>query len=87
MDRFGTTVEQLGELYVAQREGATRNPLAYFDEPVTLEEYVDSEVIADPIRLFDCVLPVNAGFGFLLTTPIGAAAVAVLQVRERSVGG
>jgi acetyl-CoA acetyltransferase len=86
MDRFGTTVEQLGELYVAQREGATRNPLAYFDEPVTLEEYVDSEVIADPIRLFDCVLPVNAGFGFLLTTPDLADDLGVEPVSIRGVG-
>jgi acetyl-CoA acetyltransferase len=86
MDRYGTTVEQLGELYVAQREGATRNPLAYFDESVTLEEYVDSEMIADPIRLFDCVLPVNAGFGFLLTTPERATDLGVEPVSIRGVG-
>jgi acetyl-CoA acetyltransferase len=86
MDRFGTTVEQLGELYVTQREHATRNPLAYFDEPVALEEYVDSEMIADPIRLFDCVLPVNAGFGFLLTTPDLATELGVEPVSLRGVG-
>jgi acetyl-CoA acetyltransferase len=86
MDRFGTTVEQLGELYVTQRDGATRNPLAYFDDPVTLEEYVDSPMIADPIRLFDCVIPVNAGFGFLLTTPERAAELGVDPVSIRGVG-
>jgi len=86
MDRYGTTVEQLGELYVAQREGATRNPLAYFGDPVDIEEYVDSEMIADPIRLFDCVLPVNAGFGFLLTTPERAAELGVDPVSLRGVG-
>jgi acetyl-CoA acetyltransferase len=86
MDRFGTTVEQLGELYVTQREGATRNPLAYFDDPVTLDEYVDSPMIADPIRLFDCVVPVNAGFGFLLTTPERTADLGVDPVSIRGVG-
>ncbi|PSQ13108.1 acetyl-CoA acetyltransferase [Halobacteriales archaeon QS_5_70_15] len=86
MDRYGTTVEQLGELYVTQRESATRNPLAYFDEPVELEEYVNSEPIADPIRLFDCVVPVNAGFGFLLTTPELAADLGVDPVSLRGVG-
>jgi len=86
MDRFGTTVEQLGELYVAQRAGATRNPLAYFDDPVTVEDYVASGVIADPIRLFDCVLPVNAGFGFLLATPDMATDLGVDPVSIRGVG-
>jgi acetyl-CoA acetyltransferase len=86
MDRHGTTVEQLGELYVAQRAGATRNPLAYFDEPVGLAEYVDSPMIADPVRLFDCVLPVNAGFGFLLTTPDIATDLGVEPVSIRGVG-
>ena len=86
MDRFGTTVEQLGELYVTQREHATRNPLAYFDDPVTLDEYVGSEMLADPIRLFDCVLPVNAGFGFLVTTPDLAGELGVDPVSIRGVG-
>jgi acetyl-CoA acetyltransferase len=86
MDRHGTTVEQLGELYVAQRAGATRNPLAYFDEPVGLAEYVDSPMIADPVRLFDCVLPVNAGFGFLLMTPDIATDLGVEPVSIRGVG-
>jgi acetyl-CoA acetyltransferase len=73
MEEYGTTVDQLGELYVTQREHATYNPLAYFDEPVTLADYRESGMIADPIRLFDCVLPVNAGFGVLVTTPERAA--------------
>ncbi len=77
MDQYGTTIEQLGSIYVTQREHATRNPLAYFDEPVGLEEYRTSGMIADPIRLFDCVLPVNAGFGCLLTTPERAAELGV----------
>ncbi|MFW5956835.1 MAG: thiolase family protein [Natronomonas sp.] len=86
MDRFGTTLDQLGRLYVTQRMHATRNPLAYFDEPTDLEAYRQSERIADPIRLFDCVLPVNAGFGFLLTTPERAADLDVGTISIRGFG-
>ena len=86
METHGTTLDQLGKLYVTQRLHASKNPLAYFDEPVTLDEYKDSGVIADPIRLFDCVLPVNAGFGFLLTTPEKAAELDVTPVSIRGFG-
>ncbi|MFB6309614.1 MAG: thiolase family protein [Salinirussus sp.] len=64
----GTTIDQLGEIYVTQRAHASLNPLAYFQEPVELSDYRESEVLADPIRLFDCVVPVNAGLGVLVTT-------------------
>jgi acetyl-CoA acetyltransferase len=68
MDEHGTTSEQLGEISVTQREHAVRNEKAYFDEPVELDEYLNAPPIADPIRLLDCVIPVNGGFGVLLTS-------------------
>jgi acetyl-CoA acetyltransferase len=86
MHEYGTTVDQLGKLYVTQREHATRNPLAYWDEPVDLAEYRDSRLIADPVRLFDCVIPVNAGLGFLLTTPERAADLDTEPVAVRGFG-
>ncbi|MFB6171357.1 MAG: thiolase family protein [Haloarculaceae archaeon] len=86
MAEHGTTLDQLGKLYVTQRRHATKNPLAYFDEPVDLAAYKNSGLIADPIRLFDCVLPVNAGFGVLLTTPERAADLGVDPVSIRGVG-
>lgn len=85
-ERYGTTPEQLGRLYVAQRRHAAKNPLAYFQEEVTLEEYCASEPIADPIRLFDCVIPVNAGFGVLITTPKRAAQITDRPVSIAGVG-
>jgi acetyl-CoA acetyltransferase len=85
-ERFGPVVDRLGELYVTQRRHAARNPLAYFDEPVDLAAYRESELIADPIRLFDCVVPVNAGFGFLLTSPETAEELGVEPVSIRGFG-
>ncbi len=57
MERFGTTPEQIGRIAVAQRENARQNPQALLREPMSLEDYLDSRMISDPIRLFDCVMP------------------------------
>jgi acetyl-CoA acetyltransferase len=83
---YGPVRDQLAEVYVTQRDHATRNPLAYFDEPVTAEEYKNSDPIADPIRLFDCVVPVNAGFGVLLASTELAADLDVNPVSVRGFG-
>ena len=86
MEEHGVTSGQLGKLYATQRRHATKNPLAYFDEPVDVAEYEASDMIADPIRLFDCVLPVNAGFGVLLTTPERAERLGATPVSIRGFG-
>jgi acetyl-CoA acetyltransferase len=57
MERFGTTREQLGRIAVTQRQHALLNENALFKKPLTLEEYLNARPIAEPIRLFDCVMP------------------------------
>ena len=42
---------------MAQRENALNNPQALFREPMSLQDYLNSRMISDPIRLFDCVMP------------------------------
>jgi acetyl-CoA acetyltransferase len=57
MEEYGTTLEQIGKIAVAQRENARLNPQALLRDPMTLEDYLNSRMISDPIRLFDCVMP------------------------------
>lgn len=57
MARYGTTLEQIGKIAMAQRENALNNPQALFREPMSMEGYLNSRMISDPIRLFDCVMP------------------------------
>jgi acetyl-CoA acetyltransferase len=57
MERYGTTLEQIGKIAIAQRENALNNPQALFREPMTMQDYLNSRMISDPIRLFDCVMP------------------------------
>ncbi len=61
----GATREDFGKLCVAQRNNALKNPLALFKKPLTLDEYLNARLIADPLRLFDCVMPCAGAEGFL----------------------
>ncbi len=57
METYGTTREQLGRVSVDQRKNAQKNEAALLRGPMTLDDYMNARVIADPIRLYDCVLP------------------------------
>jgi acetyl-CoA acetyltransferase len=57
MENYGTTLDQIGKIAVAQRENALNNPQALLREPMTMQDYLNSRMISDPIRLFDCVMP------------------------------
>jgi len=56
MHEFGTRAEAFGTQAVAQRFHASQNPNAIMREPITLEDWRSSRMIADPIHLFDCSL-------------------------------
>ena len=57
MANYGTTLEQIGKIAIAQRFNAIHNPQALFREPMSMQDYLNSRMISDPIRLFDCVMP------------------------------
>ena len=51
-----------------QREHARRNPAALMQKPMTMDDYLASRLIADPLRLFDCCLETDAAIAMVLTT-------------------
>ena len=53
---YGTTREQLGRICVDQRANARLNDNALLRAPMTMEDYLNARLIADPLRLFDCVM-------------------------------
>jgi len=69
MHMYGTTVEQTGKIAVVSRSHALLNPNAYFKEPMTLDDYLKSPILADPIRLLDNVMLVNGGLAFVVASP------------------
>lgn len=66
MQHYGATREDFGKLCVAQRDNALRNPHALMKKPLSLEQYLEARPIADPIHLFDCVMPCAGAEGYLV---------------------
>lgn len=66
--QYGVRPEQVAKVSVTQRYHATLNTLAYFDKLITTEDYLNSRMISDPIRVLDCCLPVNGGLAFIVTS-------------------
>jgi acetyl-CoA acetyltransferase len=66
MRTYGATREDFGRLCVAQRANALKFPFALMKRPLTLEEYLNARLVADPLRLFDCVMPCAGADAFLV---------------------
>jgi acetyl-CoA acetyltransferase len=62
----GARAEDFGKICVAQRDNALRFPHALFKKKLTLDEYLASRPIAEPLRLFDCVMPCAGAESFLV---------------------
>ncbi|OYT42367.1 MAG: acetyl-CoA acetyltransferase [Candidatus Altiarchaeales archaeon ex4484_43] len=54
MAEYGTTVEQISQVAVKSHHNASLNPCAQFPFKVTLEQVMNSSLIADPLRLLHC---------------------------------
>ena len=68
MKRYGMTHEQLAMVAVVQREWAGMNPRASFRDPITVEDVLNSRVIAYPFHLFECCLVTDGGGALILTS-------------------
>ena len=68
MHEYGTTPEQLAAVAVATRRHAQRNPAAQMRTPITIEEVLQSRLIADPLHLLDCSLVSDGGAAVVLSS-------------------
>lgn len=66
MQLYGAERADFGRIAIAQRDNALRNPLALMKSPLTMEDYLSARPIADPLALFDCVMPCAGGEAFLV---------------------
>ena len=68
MIEYGSTEEQLGSVAVTFRAHAINNPNAMMRKPMTLEDYMASRWISEPLRLFDCCLESDGALAVVLTS-------------------
>jgi acetyl-CoA acetyltransferase len=66
MRTYGVTREDFGKICVAQRDNALKFPFALMKKPLTLDEYLNARMIAEPLRLYDCVMPCAGADAFLV---------------------
>lgn len=66
MQTYGTRREDFGKICVAQRNNALQYPGALMTKSLTLDEYMSARLIADPIVLFDCVMPCAGAEAYLV---------------------
>lgn len=84
--KYGLTREQLAQIALNDRANALLNPRALVREPLSMDQYLASRMVAEPLCLFDCdrytdastVLIVSAGdvTDEVKCTPIRIAAMA-----------
>jgi acetyl-CoA C-acetyltransferase len=54
MFEFGTTREQMAKVAVKNHHNGSMNPIAQFKEEITIDQVLNSTMVADPLTLFDC---------------------------------
>jgi acetyl-CoA acetyltransferase len=65
---YGVKPEQLAMVAVVQREWAGKNPRASFRDPITVEDVLNSRMIAYPFHLLECCLVTDGGGALILTS-------------------
>ena len=65
---FGLSQEDLAHVAVVQREWAGKNPRATFKDPITVDDVMNSPMIAYPFRLLMCCLVTDGGGALVLTS-------------------
>ena len=67
MEQTGLTAAQLGEVAVAQRLHASLNPNAIMQERITVEDYLASPFVCEPLHLFDYCLVNDGGVALIIS--------------------
>lgn len=84
---FGGTREALGKYLVQNRRNAALNPRAVFrDVPLELSDYLNTRMIAEPMSILDCDMPLDGAAALVLTRADIAAALRQPPVYIRGIG-
>jgi len=68
MREYSVTAEMFGSVAIACRRHASLNPAATYRDPLTMEEYLASRYVAEPLRVLDCTIAASDGAVALVVT-------------------
>lgn len=74
---YDTCPEVFGALAMASRNHGANNPHAQLRKPLTLEEYMNSPLVVDPLRRDDCCLVSDGGAVLILMAAKRAKALGI----------
>ena len=80
MAQYGAKREDFGKLCVAQRANALKFDFSLFKKSLSLDEYMNARPIAEPLHLFDCVMPCAGADAFLVLAEERARALKIPYV-------
>jgi len=72
MDAFGVTEEQCAKVSVKNHGNAVQNPLAQLPMEITVEDVMNSRMLADPIKLLDASPVTDGAAAVILANEEGA---------------
>jgi len=67
MAKYNVTLKEISLVTVKNHRNGARNPFAHFREEVSLEQVLESRMVADPLRLYHCC-PISDGAAACLLT-------------------
>ncbi|MHB8450783.1 MAG: acetyl-CoA acetyltransferase [Mycobacteriales bacterium] len=68
MHEYGTTLEQLAAIAVDTRYNAGLNPLAYYQDPITVADVLAAPMVADPFTKLHCCIRSDGGGAVVVTS-------------------
>jgi acetyl-CoA C-acetyltransferase len=86
MHEFGTTSEQLAWIKVAASHHAQYNPNAMLRDVVTVQQVIDSPMIADPLHRLDCCVVSDGGGALIVVSPEVARSLKKPSISIRGAG-
>jgi acetyl-CoA acetyltransferase len=68
MSEYDRPEDDFGRIAVNARRWSALNPRAVLRDAMTMDDYLSSRMVIDPLRVFDCDYPVNGAVATVITT-------------------
>ena len=82
----GIRPDQVAQIAISQRRNAALNPKAIYKTPITLDDYLASPLIATPLRLYDCDVPIDGAAAVIVSRMDCARTLRNAPVRIEAIG-